>query len=77
MKLLIVDPKTNSYPEVEDMQSESWYPFDTRLRLDGFLLDEEGNLALADRCGNHAYPPQDRFKVAIVCKNGDKYFVND
>ena len=60
----VIDPKTGEYPDLEQIdKTEEWtknlIPFD----IDGFCINEDGNLLLMDECGNYAYCPPDRFKV--------------
>jgi len=68
MKLIVIDPKTSEYPDLEKYKDQDWYTFDHRLRLDGFSIDEDGCLLLSDRCGNSIYVPAGIFEVRLDCK---------
>lgn len=62
----VIAPKTGEYPDLEHIaRTEEWtknlIPFD----IDGFCINENGDLILIDECGNYAYCPSDRFKVTF------------
>lgn len=64
MTFNVIDPKTGEYPYLEHIaRTEEWtknlIPFD----IDGFCINENGDLILIDECGNYAYCPPDRFQV--------------
>ena len=42
-----------------DWSSQNLIPCD----IEGFCINEDGNLILMDECGNYAYCPPDRFQV--------------
>ena len=60
----VIDPKTGEYPDLEQIvKTEEWtknlIPFD----IEGFCINEDGNLLWMDECGNYVYCPSDRFEV--------------
>lgn len=66
MTFNVIDPKTGEYPDLEHIaRTEEWtknlIPFD----IDGFCINEGGNLILMDECGNYVHCPTDRFKVTF------------
>lgn len=71
MKLIVTDPKTGEYPDLDKFKDQEWYTFDHRLRLDGFAIDEDGCLLLSDRCGNSIYVPAGLFGVSVSEKDCD------
>lgn len=60
----VVDKKTGEYPNLEQIVlKEDWAKNLIHCDMEGFFLSEDGNLILADECGNFAYPQPDRFEV--------------
>lgn len=60
----IIDAKTGKYPNLERIALiEDWAKNLNYCDMGGFFLGEDGNLILADECGNWAYAPSDRFVV--------------
>ena len=65
MKFTVIDPKTNKYPDLDEVSKEGWAS-GLIGRLDGFAIDEDGDLMLMDRCGEYRCPPVDRFLVEAL-----------
>ena len=62
----VADPETGEYPDVEHIAlTEEWAKDLVYCDIDGFCINEDGNLILMDECGNYVYCPPDRFKVII------------
>lgn len=60
----VIDPKTGEYPDLEEIaRTECWAQNLIYCDMDGFYINEDGNLILMDECGNCAYCPEDRFEV--------------
>ena len=60
----VIDTKTGEYPNLEQIVlKEDWAKNLIYCDMEGFFIGEDGNLILADECGNFAYPPSDRFEV--------------
>lgn len=60
----VIDKETGKYPNLEQIAlKEDWAKNLIYCDMEGFFLSEDGNLVLADECGNFAYPPPERFKV--------------
>lgn len=62
----VIDTKTGKYPDLEHIaRTEEWaqnlIPWD----MDGFCINEDGNLLLMDECGNYSHCPPDRFEVTF------------
>lgn len=67
MKFEVIDTKTNAYPNLKKIAlKEKWAQGLCYCDMEGFLLDEEGNLYLADECGNCVCCPLERFKVVFI-----------
>ena len=64
MKFTVIDKQTGKYPNLQAIAlNEDWANNLTYCDMSGFLVGEDGNLYLADDCGNMACCPQDRFEV--------------
>lgn len=60
----VIDPKTREYPDLENIaRTEGWARNLLPCDMEGFCINEDGNLLLMDECGNYAYCPPDRFQV--------------
>ena len=60
----VIDTNTGEYPDVESIAlKEDWAKNLIYCDIDGFAMDEEGNLLLIDDCDNIAYCPSDRFII--------------
>ena len=66
MKFTVIDKKTGEYPNVEKIVlKEEWAKGLMYCDIDGFYIGENGELMLADDCGNYAFCPPNRFEVKI------------
>lgn len=64
MKFDVIDTETGEYPDLEHIaRTEEWAQNLVELDVEGFCINEDGNLLLMDECGNYAYCPPDRFQV--------------
>lgn len=62
----VIDPKTGKYPDLEKIaRTEEWAQNLAYCDMNGFCINEDGNLILLDECWNYAYCPLDRFKVTF------------
>lgn len=62
----VIDTKTGECANVEKIvREEEWAKGLMYMDIEGFAMLEDGNLILADECGNFAYCPEGRFKVAL------------
>lgn len=66
MKFTVIDKKIGEYPNVEKIAlKEEWAKGLMYCDIDGFYIGENGELMLADDCGNYAFCPPNRFEVKI------------
>ena len=66
----VIDKKTGKEPSPERIAlTEDWAKDLVYCDIEGFLLSEDGALALADECGNWVYCPPDRFEIRWLCLN--------
>lgn len=64
MEFEIIDLTTGRYPDMEQIaRNEEWAKGLIYSDMEGFFIGENGQLILADECGNFAFCPHDRFKV--------------
>ena len=62
----VIDPKTVEYPDLEKIaRTEEWAQNLIYCDMDGFCINEDGNLILMDECGNYSHCPADRFEVTF------------
>lgn len=61
----IIDKRTNAEAVIADVVQEPWaFTVRDSRRWDGWLVDENGGIALADRFGNIAYAwPAENFEI--------------
>jgi|SRR5699024_2352015 len=56
MTFEVIDPKTGEYPDLEHIaRTEEWAQNLIPCDMEGFCINEDGNLILMDECGNYAY----------------------
>ena len=59
----VIDTKTGKYPDVEKIAlKEDWAKGLIYCDIEGFAILEDGDLILADECGNYVDCPLGRFK---------------
>lgn len=75
MNFEITDIQTGKYPDLEKIAlNEEWAKNLVYCDMDGFYIGEDGELILADECGNFAYCPHERFQVIInFLYTGERY----
>ena len=66
MKFTVIDTKTGKYPDLEKIAHENWADGLMWCDMDGFMIGENGELILADECGNYRSCPADRFDVKFA-----------
>lgn len=70
MPFHVIDTKTGEAPDLESIAlNEEWAKGLVYCDMEGFAINEDGNLLLLDECGKFVYCPYDRFK--IVFDGGD------
>ena len=60
----VIDKLTGKYPDLREIAlHESWAKGLIFCDMEGFVIDEYGDLSLTDECGGIAYCPADRFEI--------------
>ena len=60
----VIDKTTGKEPDIcEVALHEDWAKGLIYCDMEGFFIDEDGRLILADECGNYRYVPSDRYDV--------------
>lgn len=60
----VTDPKTGEYSDLEHIaRTEGWAQNLIPCDMEGFCVNEDGNLLLMDECANYAHCPAGRFKI--------------
>lgn len=60
----VIDRRTMSEADIEKIAlTEAWADDLTYCDMQGFAIEEDGNLILLDECGNYAYCPPGRFII--------------
>jgi hypothetical protein len=60
----VVDAQTGAEPDLEEIAlREPRAKGLVHCDMQGFSIEEDGTLALADECGSYAYPPPGRFRI--------------
>lgn len=58
------DKKTGRYPDLESIAlCEEWAKGLVYCDMEGFAIEEDGDLFLMDECGNFRYCPSGRFEI--------------
>lgn len=66
MKFRVIDNTTGQEPDTEKIAlTEHWAKGLVYCDMEGFLLNEDGDLLLGDECGNFRFCPPDRFTVVL------------
>ena len=64
LEFTVIDKTTGEYPSLKQIAlKEEWAQNLIYTDMDGFCINEDGNLLLMDECGNIAYCPPGRFRV--------------
>ena len=62
----VIDNKTGEYPDLYDIAlKEDWAKGLMYCDMEGFSINEDGQLILSDECGKFVYCPSDRFTVVF------------
>lgn len=62
----VIDKKTGEYPDTRKIAlEEDWASNLIYCDIEGFAIQEDGNLILTDDCGNTAYCSPDRFEIIL------------
>lgn len=66
MQFEIIDLITGKYPDIYNIALKEEWAKDLKCGyVDGFFIGENGELILADKCGNCVDCPHDRFEIRI------------
>ena len=66
MRFSVIDILTGKEPDMSNIAlTEEWAKGLMYCDMEGFHIDEDGTLCLADECGKCAYCPHGRFKIEI------------
>lgn len=66
LQFIVLDTQTGLEPDFEYIcKNEEWAKNLIYCDIEGFFIGEDGQLVLADECGNFAYCPHDRFEVIL------------
>lgn len=66
----VIDLQTGKCPDLERIAlNEEWAQHLLSCDMEGFHIDEDGTLCLADECGKYAYCPHGRFKIIVEIKD--------
>ena len=72
MQFTVIDLETGEYPDVRRIAlKEDWAKKLIYCDIDGFYLGQDGELMLADECGNCASCPSGRFKIEMEFETAD------
>src|SRR5690606_14324964 len=64
LEFTVIDKATGKYPDLKQVAlKEEWAQNLIYTDMEGFCVDEDGNLLLMDECGNIAYCPPGRFRI--------------
>ena len=64
LEFTVIDKTTGKYPDLKQLAlKEEWAQNLIYCDMEGFCINEDGDLLLMDECGNIAYCPPGRFKV--------------
>ena len=64
LEFTVIDKTTGEYPDLKQIAlKEEWAQNLIYTDMEGFCINEDGNLLLMDECGNIAYCPPGRFRV--------------
>ena len=65
-KFSVIDNKTGVYPDLYNIAlKEDWAKGLMYCDMEGFSINEDGQLILSDECGKFVYCPSDRFTVVF------------
>lgn len=74
MNFTVIDIQTGCYPDIDSiLEFEDWAKNICYCDIEGFLLNEYGQLLLADQCGNYVFCPSGRFKVRVEIPEHEDY----
>lgn len=66
LKFSVIDNKTGEYPDLYTIAlKEDWAKGLLYCDMEGFSVNEDGQLILSDECGKFVYCPSDRFTVVF------------
>lgn len=64
LEFTVIDKTTGKYPDLKQLAlEEEWAQNLIYTDIEGFCINEDGNLLLMDECGNIAYCPPGRFRI--------------
>lgn len=66
MRFKVIDLLTEKEPDIRNIAlTEEWAKSLLYCAMEGFHIEEDGTLCLADECGSYVYCPHERFKVEV------------
>lgn len=66
MRFSVIDLLTGKEADISNIAlTEEWAKDLIYCDMEGFHIDEDGTLCLADECGKYAYCPHDRFRIEV------------
>ena len=66
VKFSVIDNESGKYPDLYNIAlKEDWAKGLMYCDMEGFAINEDGNLVLLDECGGVAYCPKDRFTIVF------------
>lgn len=66
MRFSVIDLLTGKEPDISNIAlTEEWAKDLMYCDMEGFHIDEDGTLCLADECGKFVYCPHDRFRIEV------------
>lgn len=66
IKFSVIDNKTGEYPDLYKIAlKEEWAKGLMYCDMEGFSINEDGQLILSDECGKFVYCPSDRFTIVF------------
>jgi len=64
LSFTVIDKQTGKRPDMESIaRNEEWAKGLMADDMEGFALEDDGDLVLMDECGNFTYCPRDRFEI--------------
>lgn len=63
---VVEDLMTHQEPDIHSIAAnEDWAAHLCEIDMEGFSMNEDGNLLLMDELGNYAYCPANRFRIEV------------
>lgn len=65
--------ETGLHVNIDEMAEEEWAKYLIKCDMEGLFIGEDGQLILADECGNFAYVPREEKYVITIFVGTDIY----